>query len=60
MSIEKIENIIKEELGDFYSTSRTGDTSNVLDEILNELWDLNRGISYMPQGYEHKILDENK
>ena len=31
----------------------------VLDEILNELLDMNRGISYIPQGYKHNILDED-
>ena len=68
MSIDIIKNIIKEEMENYYSQSRVGDTSNireenddVLDEIIRlaELLDPNHMISYIPQGYEHNILDEN-
>jgi len=55
----EINDIIKQEVEEFYTQGRTDDTSNVLDEIISELWDMNRGISYIPQGYEHGILDED-
>lgn len=55
---KKIDEIISNEIEDFYSGNRTDDVSNVLDEIITELLDMNHGISYIPQGYVHNILDE--
>lgn len=56
---KKIEQIINEEMENFYTVNKTDDTTNIINEIIAELMDLNRGISYIPQGYEHKILDED-
>lgn len=56
--MDDITKIINEEISEFVE-ERVDDTSNVLDEILTELWDLNHGISYIPQGYKHNILDED-